>query len=166
MWPKKQANKPLLKPAMFCRTLCRGQNLGILPCPFSHCLQNVWQTPRQNYRSKRCHLGNVLKSATLLSATTECHSQNWERRRSATPFYQKERCGGGTHIFALLKKNECHSHFAPFDKKEWHSSFAPYFGSGAQEWRSKECRSLTHCRRTYSLCMIIPCDRKAVSCDR
>ena len=48
------------------------------------------------------------------------------------------------HIFALLKKNECHSHFAPFDKKEWHSSFAPYFGSGAQEWRSKECRSLTH----------------------
>ena len=84
---------------MFCQTLCRGQNLRILPCPFSHCLQNVWQTPRQNYRSKRCHLGNVLKSATLLSATTECHSQNWERRRSATPFYQKERCGSGTHIF-------------------------------------------------------------------
>ena len=104
MWPKKQVNKPLLKPVTFCQTLCRGQNLRILPCPFSHCLQNVWQTPRQNYRSKRCHLGNVLKSATLLSATTECHSQNWERRRSATPFYQKERCGSGTHIFEGSEK--------------------------------------------------------------
>ena len=28
----------------------------------------------------------------------EHHSQNRERRRSATPFYQKERCGSGTHI--------------------------------------------------------------------
>ena len=42
---------------------------------------------------------NVLKSATLLSATPERHSQNWERRRSATPFYQKERCGSGTPFF-------------------------------------------------------------------
>ena len=57
MWPKKQVNKPLLKPAMFCRTLCRGQNLGILPGPFDLCLQNVWRTPTQNCRSKRCHLG-------------------------------------------------------------------------------------------------------------
>jgi hypothetical protein len=24
----------------------------------------------------------------------------------------------------LVKKKECHSHFAPFDKKEWHSSLA------------------------------------------
>ena len=47
-------------------------------------------------------------------------------------------------IFALLQKKECHSHIAPSDKKEWHSSFAPNFGSGAQEWRSKEWRSLTH----------------------
>ena len=38
---------------MFCRTLCRGQNLGILPSPFGHCLQNVWRTPTQNCRSKR-----------------------------------------------------------------------------------------------------------------
>ena len=29
----------------------------------------------------------------------ERHSQNREQRRSATPFYQKERCGSGTHIF-------------------------------------------------------------------
>ena len=57
MWPKKQANRPLLKPGMFCRTLCRGQNLGILPGPFGHCLQNVWRTPTQNCQSKRCHLG-------------------------------------------------------------------------------------------------------------
>ena len=41
----------------------------------------------------------MLKSGTLLSATPECHSQNRERRRSATPFYQKERYGSGTHIF-------------------------------------------------------------------
>jgi hypothetical protein len=47
--------------------------------------------------------------------------------------------------FRSSQKYECHSHIAPFDKKEWHSSFAPYFGSGAQEWHSKECRSLTHC---------------------
>ena len=32
-------------------------------------------------------------------ATPECHSQNRERRRSATPFCQKERCGSGTRIF-------------------------------------------------------------------
>ena len=43
--------------------------------------------------------GNVLKSATLLSATPERHSQNRERRRSATPFYQKERCESGTPFF-------------------------------------------------------------------
>ena len=42
---------------------------------------------------------NVLKSGTLLSAAPECHSQNRERRRSATPFCQKERCGSGTRIF-------------------------------------------------------------------
>ena len=54
---------------------------------------------------------------------------------------------------APCQKKERHSHFAPFDKKEWHSSFAPYFGSGAQEWRSKECRSLTHCKLSRcSLC--------------
>ena len=29
VWPKKQVNKPLLNPATFCRTLCRGQNLKI-----------------------------------------------------------------------------------------------------------------------------------------
>ena len=46
---------------------------------------------------------NVLKSATLLSATPERHSQNQERRRSATPFYQKERCGSGTLIFEESK---------------------------------------------------------------
>ena len=34
---------------------------------------------------------NVLKSATLLSATPECHSRNRERRRSATPFFIKRR---------------------------------------------------------------------------
>ena len=45
------------------------------------------------------HVPNVLKSGTLLSATPERHSQNRERRRSATPFYQKERCGSGTLIF-------------------------------------------------------------------
>jgi hypothetical protein len=44
-------------------------------------------------------LAYVLKSGTLLSATPERHSQNRERRRSATPYYQKEQCGSGTHIF-------------------------------------------------------------------
>ena len=42
---------------------------------------------------------NVYKSGTLSSAARECHSLNWERSRSATPFYQKERCGSGTRIF-------------------------------------------------------------------
>jgi hypothetical protein len=50
----------------------------------------------------------------------------------------------GRSYFRSSQKYECHSQIAPFDKKEWHSSFAPDFGSGAQEWRSKECRSLTH----------------------
>ena len=40
VWPKKKVNEPLLKPAMFCRTLCRGQNLGILPSPFTKYLEN------------------------------------------------------------------------------------------------------------------------------
>ena len=44
------------------------------------------------------NIDNVLKSRTLLSFAPECHSQNREPRRSATPFYQKERCGSGTHI--------------------------------------------------------------------
>jgi hypothetical protein len=51
----------------------------------------------------------------------------------------------GRSYFRSPQKYECHSHITPFDKKEWHSSFAPNIGSGAQEWRSKECRSLTHC---------------------
>ena len=38
-------------------------------------------------------LGNVLKSATLLSATPERHSRNWERRRSATPFFKRSDVG-------------------------------------------------------------------------
>ena len=42
---------------------------------------------------------NVYKSGTLSSAARECHSLNCERRRSATPFYQQERCGSGPHIF-------------------------------------------------------------------
>ena len=60
VWPKKQVNKPLLKPATFCRTLCRGQNLRILPCPFGPCLQNIWRSPTQNCRSKRCCLGDPI----------------------------------------------------------------------------------------------------------
>ena len=57
MWPKKQVNKPLLKPTLFCQTLCRGQNLEILLGPFAHCLQTVWRRPTQNCRSKKCRLG-------------------------------------------------------------------------------------------------------------
>ena len=58
---------------------------------------------------------------------------------------QKKRGGKeGCSYFCSTQKYECHSHIAPFDKKEWHSSFTPDFGSGTQEWRSKECRSLTH----------------------
>ena len=34
-------------------------------------------------------ISNVLKSGTLLSAAPERHSQNRERRRSATPFFIK-----------------------------------------------------------------------------
>ena len=70
----------------------------------------------------------------------------------------------GRSYFRSTQKYVCHSHITPFDKKEWHSSFAPYFGSGAQEWRSKEWRSLTHCLTVrikqkelalgYSLCKL------------
>jgi hypothetical protein len=56
----------------------------------------------------------------------------------------------GRSYFRSPQKYECHSHITPFDKKEWHSSFAPDFGSGAQEWCSKECRSLTHCRNVIN----------------
>ena len=42
---------------------------------------------------------NVLRSGTLSSAARECHSLNWEWRRSATPFYHKEQCGSGTPFF-------------------------------------------------------------------
>jgi hypothetical protein len=45
----------------------------------------------------------VLKSGTLLSTPPERHFQNRERRRSAIPFYQKERYGSGTHIFEESK---------------------------------------------------------------
>ena len=31
----------------------------------------------------------------LKGVIKERHSLNWERRRSATPFFQKERCGSG-----------------------------------------------------------------------
>ena len=58
MWPKKQVNKPLLNPAMFCHTLCRGQNFEILQNPLAHCLQSVWTKPRQNCWSKKCSLGD------------------------------------------------------------------------------------------------------------
>ena len=57
---------------------------------------------------------NVLKSGTLLSATPERHSQNRERRRSATPFYQKERNGSGTHFFWGERKYERPSSFTLF----------------------------------------------------
>ncbi len=55
----------------------------------------------EEFRRKMIVLLNVLKSGTLLSATPERHSQNRERRRSATPFYQKERCGSGPHIYEV-----------------------------------------------------------------
>ena len=58
-----------------------------------------FQVTRNVFFCKNYVKFNVLKSGTLLSATPERHSQNRERRRSATPFYQKERCGSGTHIF-------------------------------------------------------------------
>ena len=41
----------------------------------------------------------MLRSGTLLSAARKRHSLSWERRRIATPFYQKERCGSGTPFF-------------------------------------------------------------------
>ena len=56
VWPKKQVNKPLLKPAMFCRTLCRGQNFKISQNPFAHCLQMVWWRLTQNCQLKSCRL--------------------------------------------------------------------------------------------------------------
>ena len=43
----------------------------------------------------------MLKSGTLSSAAPVRHSQNREWRRSATPFYQKERCGSGPQIFEV-----------------------------------------------------------------
>ena len=69
----------------------------------------------------------------------------WKRMSEKKRILEKKRVKEeGRSYFRSPQKYECHSHIAPFDKKEWHSSFAPYFGSGAQEWRSKECRSLTH----------------------
>ena len=53
----------------------------------------------------------------------------------------------GAHIFDLLKYMSSTTTSLFLIIYEWHSSFAPYFGSGAQECRSKECRSLTHCLR-------------------
>ena len=58
---------------------------------------------------------------------------------------KKEGKKRAAHIFALLKNMSATPTLLLLIKKEWHSSFAPDFGSGAQEWRSKECRSLTHC---------------------
>jgi len=73
---------------------------------------------------------------TSLFSEKECQKkENFRKKRV------KEE---GRSYFRFPQKNECHSHIAPFDKKEWHSSFPPFFRSGAQEWRSKEWRSLTH----------------------
>ena len=62
VWPKKQVNKPLLKPATFCRTLCRGQKFEILQNPLAPWLQSVWGRPMQNSQSKRCCLGDHIPS--------------------------------------------------------------------------------------------------------
>ena len=68
---------------------------------------------------------NVLRSGTLSSAARERHSLNWERRRSATPFYQKERCGSGTPFFragaALF--SPLFFFFFPFSFFFWRSYF-------------------------------------------
>ena len=63
----------------------------------------------------------------------ECHSQNRERRKSATPFLSKGAIWKWHSYFWGERKYDCHSHITPFDKKEWHSSFAPNFGSGTQK---------------------------------
>ena len=70
-----------------------------------HIPQNLFGQPAQLaqnfgiYRDIHIDYSNVLRSGTLSSAARERHSLNWERRRSATPFYQKERCGSGTPFF-------------------------------------------------------------------
>ena len=40
---------------------------------------------------------------------TERHSLYWERRRSATPFFQKERCGSGPPFLRAGAGAERHS---------------------------------------------------------
>ena len=68
-----------------------------------------------------------------------------EKVRKKREKSQKKRGEKECHsYFRSPQKYECHSHIAPFDKKEWHSSITADFGSGAQKWCSKECRSLTH----------------------
>ena len=72
---------------------------------------------------------NVLRSGTLSSVARERHSLNWERRRSATPFYQKERCGSGTPFFragaALFSPSFClsFSDILIFSLKGWGNIF-------------------------------------------
>ena len=57
-------------------------------------------------------------SSTLLSTAPERYSQNQEWRRSATPFYQNERCGSCTHIFWEERKYEWPS-FSPLFWFAW-----------------------------------------------
>ena len=70
---------------------------------------------------------NVLKSATLLSATPEHYSKNRERRKGATPFYQKERMWEWHPCFWEERKYEQPSSFTLFFLK--FSFFLTFFFS-------------------------------------
>ena len=69
-----------------------------------------------NYREleKKTLVCNFFDNSTLRwfflkRVIKECHSLNWERRRSATPFFQKERCGSGTPFLRAGAGAERHS---------------------------------------------------------
>ena len=59
-------------------------------------------------KTVRCYCHNlgqsekkIFDSSLCVQCVQECHSLNCERRRSATPFNEKERCRSGPHIFEL-----------------------------------------------------------------
>ena len=80
---------------MLVETVEVGDPLFLWRCMVRYCIQ----IHELHSKSKLAITDKVLKSDTLLSAAPERHSQNREQRRSATHFYQKMRCGSGTHIF-------------------------------------------------------------------
>ena len=67
---------------------------------------------RSKKKSLVCNFSDFEKTVGtffLKRVINERHSLNWERRRSATPFFQKERCGSGTPFLRAGAGAERHS---------------------------------------------------------